>query len=677
MNGQIVIKNYISLIIKHMIRIHRNKSGYFMPKASVWLGIFFLLNPLISSGQAFRAFAVSEMVRVFEDGFNLKIKSDTLSMFGIKGETISGQIVVNSLKDLEKVSVETGTLTDSPGGNVFPENACEWNFVGSVFLPENASNQPENAVIRKAPARFPDYLMTEKQLDISAGKFQAVWLTIKIPKTVLPGNYMGSLTVRCRQGEQKLPMQLTVYPLIMPDTRHLKVTEWYTTAQFEKFHGITAKYSQEWFGMLRRYADNMAEHRQNVFEVPMNSIEVSKTTGGELEFDFSRFDQIAQVFWDTRKMDYLETGELARFKEGGFASNEIVLKDFSVTKQGTGEVITMPGNEVIPSLLPAFESHLRQKGWLDKTLFHIKDEPSHHNALSWINVSSYIHKYAPDLKRIDAVCTSFLSGNIEIAVPKLDHLDAGYDIYRKEQQKGNELWFYTVGIYQASLYPNKTVDMPLIDSRLLHWINYRYDLGGYLHWGWNQWNEDPFRNVGEHAGDAWHVYPSKDGVLNSLRWEEMRNGIQDYEYFKLLENKVADLRDSLGTRFSWIDPTQRGKEIISQVIMGFKEHSDDPSVLIRARKEVIDEIITFDKSPRVYIQTNPIEHGKIINRSVVELLGWTDPGSEIVVNGSRLPVNADGLFMERYIIYKGGKLTIKAKNGTNEKVMIRNFNVTY
>ena len=658
-----------------MIRFHRNESFNLLSLIAGWLGIIFLLSPLVADGQAFRVFAVSDMIRVFEDGLNLKVKSDTLSVFGIKGETISGQIAINALKNVEKISVETGTLTDSADGSIFPGNAVEWNFVGSVFLPKNASNQPENAVTRKAPARFPDYLMTEKQLNISAGKFQAVWLTIKIPAAVRPGTYLGDLTVRCSQGEQKIPLQLTIYPLTMPEARHLKVTEWYTTAHFEKFHGITGKYSPEWFGMLRRYAENMAEHRQNVFEVPMNSIEISKTAGGDLEFDFTRFDQIAQVFWDTRKMDFIETGELARFKEGGFASNEIVLRDFQVT--GTGEVITMTGNEVIPYLLPAFESHLRQKGWLDKTLFHIKDEPSHHNALSWINTSSYIHKYAPDLKRIDAVCTSFLFGNIEIAVPKLDHLDAGYDIYRKAQQKGNELWIYTVGIYQASLYPNKTVDMPLIDSRLLHWINYRYDLAGYLHWGWNQWTDDPYNDPGIHLGDAYHVYPVKEGVLNSLRWEEMRNGIQDYEYLKLLENKVRNLKDSLGSRFSWIDPAQRGKEIASQVIMDFKEHSDDPVVLVRAKKNMINEIIDFNSSPRVYIQTNPIEHGKIINRSVVELLGWTEPGIEITVNGVKVPVFADGLFMERYIIYKGGKLEIKARNGKDEKVMIRNFNVTY
>lgn len=272
-----------------MISLIVSKSNRHRPKKAVYLGLILLLSPLIVCGQTFRVFAVNEMIRVFEDGFNLRLKSDTLSVFGIKGETISGQIVVNALKNLEKISVETGALINSADGSVFPGSLVKWNFVGSVFVPENASNQPQNAVIRKAPARFPDYLMAEKQLDVSAGKFRAIWLTMKIPETVKPGFYLGNVTVRCSQGEQKIPMQVKIYSLTLPEKRHLKVTEWYTTAYFEKFHGITGKYSPEWFGMLRNYAENMAEHRQNVFEVPMNSIGISKTRGGVLEFDFSRF----------------------------------------------------------------------------------------------------------------------------------------------------------------------------------------------------------------------------------------------------------------------------------------------------------------------------------------------------------------------------------------------------
>jgi len=293
-------------------------------------------------------------------------------------------------------------------------------------------------------------------------------------------------------------------------------------------------------------------------------------------------------------------------------------------------------------------------------------------------MSSYIHKYAPDLKRIDAIETTYLLDDIEIAVPKLDALESWYESYKKWQQEGNELWFYTVGIYQGSFLPNKTIDMPLIDSRILHWLNYRYDANGYLHWGWNQWNENPYKEIGMHIGDAWHVYPVREGVLNSLRWEQMRNGIQDYEYFWMLENRISALKDSLGFRFGWIDPKQRGKEIASNVVMSLVEHSEDPRALYRAKMEIIKELTEFDASPRIYVQTDPVINSVLTDQSSVAVFGWAEPGTKIVVNGKELPVSKQGLFLEQFgLSREENKISVQATNQIGSKEIIREFVIDY
>jgi hypothetical protein len=411
----------------------------------------------------------------------------------------------------------------------------------------------------------------------------------------------------------------------------------------------------------------------------MNSIWIKKLGNGSLDFDFTRFNQIANVFWETGKMDYLETGELARFGEKAWFDTEIVWKDFTVSDMESEEEIILPGEEVIPYLLPAFENHLRSMGWLDKTLFHVKDEPTLRNVPAWKEKSAIIHQYAPDLIRIDAIETTFLFDEIEIAVPKLDYLAGWYDVYENAAREGTELWFYTVGIYQASRYPNKTIDMPIIDNRILHWINYKYNLRGFLHWGWNQWyTEDPFNEVGMHIGDGWHVYPSENGVLNSLRWEQMRNGIQDYEYFWMLENKIRSLKDSLGSHFSWIDPTQRGREISSQVVFDFEHHADDPEILYRAKKEVIEELMELDRSPRIYVQTNPpLNSGSVKERSyLVEIFGWTEVGTEIMVNGERVQPDVRGMFLRNVKVSREeDKVIIEAAGKNGNKQIIRSFRV--
>lgn len=624
-------------------------------------------------GQSFQLSAVSDLVRVFDDGYKRQPMKDTIEVFGIRGEVISAQCVILAKNDLTRVTASASPLKNDRTGSPLKGN-IDVNFVGSIYLTENAPNQPAGSVTRRAPARFPDYLMAEKQMDVKGGTDQSVWLTIHIPQGAPPGSFLGSVKIKGDQGERSLPIRLTVYPLTLPGDRHLKVTEWYNTNNFERFHGIEEKYSRAWFTMLSRYAANMAAHRQNVFQVPVSAIGISKPANGAFKFDFRRFDDIAQVFWDTGKMDYLETGELAKFKDDWF-STEILLKDLKVADDETGKMTTVPGKEVVPSLLAALENHLRQKGWLDKTLFHIKDEPSLHNALAWRGMSSYVHQYAPSLKRIDAIETTYLLEDIEVAVPKLDAFGTWFQSYDQARQNGTEIWFYTVGIYQGTRYPNKTIDMPLIDNRILHWLNYRFDATGFLHWGWNQWTDDPYHNVGQHIGDAWHVYPVRDGVVNSLRWEEMRNGIQDYEYFWMLENRIRTLKDSLGTSVSWIDPRQRGKEIATPVAPTLSEHTRDPHVLENAKRKVIMELLAL-RDPAVYVQTNPAEYSRLTSGSAVEVFGWCEPGSKVTVNGKALPVSEKGVFLEQFSVTPdNSRITVEVSDGGRKRQIIREFRV--
>ena len=42
------------------------------------------------------------------------------------------------------------------------------------------------------------------------------------------------------------------------------------------------------------------------------------------------------------------------------------------------------------------------------------------------------------------------------------------------------------------------------------------------------------------AGDPWIVYPGKDGPLDSIRFEAMRDGIADYELLRQYGQKYPD-----------------------------------------------------------------------------------------------------------------------------------------
>ena len=504
------------------------------------------------------------------------------------------------------------------------------------------------------------------------GMRKAVYLTVKIPPDTPPGEHRATVTARAGDTCASMPLVLQIYPLTLPEERHLLVTEWLSTSQFRK-HQVNPADEEQFFRLLRVYAENMAEHRQNVFRVGLGSIEARRTTDGKLEFDFSRFDRLAQGFWDTGRMDLLETGFLAQFGKEGWSGSEVVLDHFPV-KETNGQRASLSGEEFLPQFLPAFVSHLRAKGWLGKTVFHICDEPSDHNITAWRNASDFVHRLAPELRRIDAIETPHCLGALEIWVPKLDHLATWRKAYEEAQRQGNELWFYTVGIFQGGSLLNKTVDVPLIETRLMHWLNYRYDLRGYLHWGFNAWTDDPIQAPGEHRGDGWHVYPKKDGLLNSVRWEQMRNGLQDFECLWLLEQKVSQIRATLAPRVAaLIDPRQRGVEIAFRVIPDYYAHTGNPELLYQARRQAIEETLALDQSPRVLLQTTPPEHSPVAKGCAVDLHGWAEPGTVLTANGESVPVAADGLFLAQLSPSGEGKIVLEVRSQNGKRSIVRQF----
>lgn len=622
----------------------------------------------------FECFAVTDLVRVFEDGYKCPPPQKRIEVFGIRNEVLSAQCVVKTRQALQNLTVSLSPVKDKAGATTLPADSLAWSFVGSVLIAENAPNHRKSELIRPAPARFPDYLSDARQMAVEAGRYQAVYLTIRVPKEAQAGDYEGTVTFRTDQGARTLPLALTVLPLTLPDERHLMVAEWFSTNRFKQFHGVDSSDPNAFYKMLAVYAQNMADHRQNVFRVSPSLIAATKHSDGKLTFDFSRFDKWCEIFWSTGRMSLLETGFVARFKDGGWSSKEIVLEDFRVRDEAKSASITMPGREFLPEFLPALEQHLQERGWLDKTVFHIADEPSDHNVMTWREASDFVHRYGPRFKRIDAIETPHCLDRLEIWIPKLDHYGTWQEAYSDAQRRGNEMWFYTVGIFQAGAYMNKTVDVPLIQSRTLHWLNYRFGLPGYLHWGLNSWTDDPFETPGEHRGDGWHVYPRKGGLLDSLRWEQMRSGIQDYECLRLLEEKISQMKKGMSPRASaLIEPSRRGVEIATSVVRTADDYSNDPNVLYAARRQILDEILDLDRSPRLIVQTNPPEQSRVADNAAIDVHGWAEPGTRITINGTEVPVAEDGLFLENVSLPSRRTITVEARQQNARKQIVRRF----
>jgi hypothetical protein len=93
-------------------------------------------------------------------------------------------------------------------------------------------------------------------------------------------------------------------------------------------------------------------------------------------------------------------------------------------------------------------------------------------------------------------------------------------------------------------HPNSFTYSPAIESRMLPWLSAYYKLDGYLRWAYNSWSDkDPYNHPVFNfiQGDDYYIYPGKSGPVSSIRWELLKEGIEDYELLKLINSTQSDV----------------------------------------------------------------------------------------------------------------------------------------
>jgi hypothetical protein len=71
--------------------------------------IYFVISILsgqMLNAQNFKLYAAHDLDRIYEDGYKLPNLNNTVNLFGIRGEVISGQVVIHARKALSGVTVE-------------------------------------------------------------------------------------------------------------------------------------------------------------------------------------------------------------------------------------------------------------------------------------------------------------------------------------------------------------------------------------------------------------------------------------------------------------------------------------------------------------------------------------------------------------------------------------------
>jgi len=524
--------------------------------------------------------SVDALVKVFGDDVPPGAGTPVVHVEAARNETEAGQLVLRCDTDhLMSVNITFGPLESDSGQ--MPLSGARARPVWHVPVLENTNDTPEDHLVRKAPAMFPDPLLPQDYVRLRQGEALPIWVDVTVPEGAAPGDYYGPIHVKTDQGEAQAQLRVTVYPATVPAERTLKVTNWISWPNIARFHS-REPWSEEHWSLLRAYARNLAEHRQNVVLTPIFDLIEFRNDGGRLALCFDAFDRFVELFRSEGVIGYIEGGHLGGRGPGGWEAPEFVITAFRPEGGGLAKERPVAGspqaNAFLAEFLPALQAHLEAKGWLDIYFQHLADEPIGGNVESWNKLSAAVKRYAPRMRTVEAnMCED--ATDLDIWCPQLGGWHENRQFYASRVQAGDELWFYTC-LAPVGTYANRFIDYHLLKTRLLHWLNFYYGATGYLHWGYNHWGGSvPFVDiepVHSHrrclpSGDNAIVYPGESGPLDSIRFEAMRDGIEDYELLRRLSASDPDKADA----------------ICAMVIRDFDDYDLDPDTFRKARRELL------------------------------------------------------------------------------------------
>ncbi len=412
-----------------------------------------------------------------------------------------------------------------------------------------------------APGLFPDPLfpLCEDRVEISGFSRTALWVEVDIPRELPAGEYPISFTVSCGEDREERTFFLTVIGRELPPQK-LIYTQWFHGDCIAEHYQVPV-YSEAHWRLLESYLKGAHEDGVNMVLTPVLTPALDTEVGGErpctqllgvekegesYRFDFSlleRFLELAQACGiGNFEISHLYT------QWGAKAAPSIYGVERGERKRLFGWETPAAGpayRSFLRQLLPRLTDFLRKKGLENRVIFHISDEPEEEQLASYLDAKEGAVPFLSGFPVYDALSGyQFLErGAVEHPIASTDHIEP----FLEHHTPG--LWAYYC-CAQNRRVGNRFFAMPSYRNRILGTQLYRFGISGFLHWGYNFWYTqnsrakiDPYRvtDAGRAfpGGDAFSVYPGKQGPIPSIRGRVFYHGLQDMRALSLLESLMG------------------------------------------------------------------------------------------------------------------------------------------
>ena len=481
---------------------------------------------------------------------------------GFQNECIAFQLAVRADETHHLTSV---TLrAESPLSDCIRLRTVHCVPVRLATLPKADDNY-----LRKTPGLYPDLLRDLRTGDptgdmrIYADQWQCFFIDVEPAGQFAPGDYPITLTVVDVLKNEVLASAtatVTLLPGLLPE-QTLKRTSWFHADCLADYYRVPV-FSEDHWRIVENFVRTAVHRGYNMLLTPLftppldTAVDGERTTvqlvdvtvvKGQYIFGFEKLHRWVRMAQKCG-MRYFEMSHLFTQWGAKYAPKIMATVDgeykriFGWDTPATGEAYAT----FLRAFLPALMQQLHALGIKDAAHFHISDEPRPEMMADYVAARALVAPYVEDCTIMDALSdyAFYATGAVTCPIPAINHIAPFLE------NKVPNLWTY----YCVSQYKDVTnlfIAMPSTRTRMLGVQLYRYQITGFLQWGYNFYNTfwsghhvDPYATTDADgrfpAGDAFKVYPGENGVPEeSLRIVVLHQAMQDLRALNWLEALIG------------------------------------------------------------------------------------------------------------------------------------------
>lgn len=422
---------------------------------------------------------------------------------------------------------------------------------------------PDEEFFTSMPCLLPDVLepLDDQKVRVIPNQWHSLWFEVASSITLPAGTHPITVIFKDAAGVEvaRQTFNLEIIDGLLPK-QSLLHTEWFHTDCIANFYHVDV-FSERYWELVEAFMKTAADHGINMILTPLFTPPLDTEIGGErltvqlIDVDVNEgtysfnFDKLGRWIETAKRVgiEYFEMSHL--FTQWGACATPKIMgnvKGELTQLFGWGILAKDPAYKIfLDAFLPQLTSYLETCGLKDKCYFHISDEPSLDQLEGYQFAFNLVEKHLEGYPIIDALSNLefYQTGALKLPIPANDHIhpfiDAGVP----------NLWTYYC-CAQTNQVSNRFMALPSFRNRIIALQLFKYDIVGFLHWGYNFYNTqyskkaiDPYRitDAGSAfaSGDSFLVYPGEDGTICSIRIKVFAEALYDLRAMQLLTSLTS------------------------------------------------------------------------------------------------------------------------------------------